>query len=169
MSYPHVPRGRREFVAEPRWPHDTEIDPPVDYSSPLLPEFERRVNYCQRLAAHLARRPGLGIGWQIITFARFGPLFVHKDNVTMHEEMARRYVLDALRRTRVKLEANRARDPRFTEYNQTGWIARVLVGHSGTAQLLRVSQPICLQVHFNPYALQTESVSCHVSLPQGLA
>lgn len=138
MSNPHVPQGRHEFVEEDPWPHDAAISPPVDYSSPLLPEFERRVNYCQSLAAHLAGRPGLGVGWQIITFARFAPLFVHKDDVTMYEAMARRYVLDALRRTRVKLEANRARDSRFTEYNQTGWIARVLVGpfwHCAAAQI----------------------------------
>jgi hypothetical protein len=133
---PYHPQARNvAFEEEPRWPHDR--DSSIDYSRPLQLVFNARLSYCQRLAAHLAHCPDLGYGWLSITLARLAPLFDQGDApVTRPVQMARRYVLDRLWWTRSHLEAARTKDSRFTEYDQIGWIARVLVSRIFAAHSL---------------------------------
>lgn len=122
---PHHPQARG-FTEERAWPRD-QVDM-FDYSRDFSSVFRARLSYCQGLAAHLAQCPGLGYGWLFVTWARLAPLFAQGNaTVSWSIQMARRYVLDRLWWTRTTLEAARTKDPVFTEYDQIGWIARVLV------------------------------------------
>lgn len=119
----------------------------MDYSRDFRTVFHARLSYCQGLAAHLAQCPGLGYGWLSVTWARLAPLFAQGNaTVSWSIQMARRYVLDRLWWTRASLEAARAKDPKFTEYDQIGWIARVLVSGFSHPAVPRVEQHLMLLV-----------------------
>lgn len=138
----------------------------ITYDMNLVPIFEARLSYCQRLAASRADCPGLGVGWAAIMSARLGMLFVSNDHDD-HDHVVglRSFVLQELGMIKHALET-REPNPRGSGITPEGWIAQVLVGARWQACddiCFAANGHLYLQVRNDPYALRLDLVRASVS------